>query len=332
MARRPTIVDVARDAGVSKSTVSLVLQNSRLVGSDTRDNVRASMQRLGYVYNRSAAQLRGGTKGLIGLVINNLRNPYYTELAASAQAQFHSRGYVTILADTREDDELQDQVVTSMLEHGVSALMIAPSYGETVRTFDRIEHAGLPALQVLRQVDERVARFPFHSMDYATGSAVATRHLIDRGARRIAFVGGLERRAVTSERKSGYLQVMSENGLVPITMHQAADRQFGYDAAERLLSEHPRIEAAICFNDLVALGLIAGLARSGKRVGEDIAVIGFDDIEEASTSFPKLTTVDCDVSGFACNAADTLLDWLGTEDAPIDRKIYDVQLIIRDSG
>src|SRR4051812_7587483 len=121
MVRRPTIIDVAREAGISKSTVSLVLQNSPQVREETRKLVRGAMAKLGYVYNRSAANMRAANVGLIGLVINDLRNPFFTEFATSLQMALSARGYATVVANTDEDAELQSQVVAAMIEHGVSA-------------------------------------------------------------------------------------------------------------------------------------------------------------------------------------------------------------------
>ena len=126
MDKRPTIIDVATLAGVSKSTVSLVLQQSPLVREETREDVRRAMAQLGYVYNRAAANLRSSNAGLIGLVINDLRNPFFTEFATAVQMAISEAGYATVVANTDEDPMLQAQVVGSMIEHGVSALVISP--------------------------------------------------------------------------------------------------------------------------------------------------------------------------------------------------------------
>ena len=120
--RRPTIIDVAKRAGISKSTVSLVLQNGPAVREETRALVRRAMAEIGYVYNRAAANMRMSNAGLIGLVINDLRNPFFTEFATSLQMALAERGYSTVIANTDESPQLQDQVVGSMIEHGVSAL------------------------------------------------------------------------------------------------------------------------------------------------------------------------------------------------------------------
>ena len=125
MSKRPTIVDVAMVAGVSKSTVSLVLQDSPSVKAETRNKVHDAIKQTRYVYNRAAANLRGAGAGLIGLIINDLRNPYYTEFAATVQMEFSSQGYATVIANSNEDPVIQEQIVTSMIEHGVSGLMVA---------------------------------------------------------------------------------------------------------------------------------------------------------------------------------------------------------------
>ena len=142
MKRRPTIMDVAARAGVSKSTVSLVLQGSAQVRPETRKAVEAAMADLGYVYNRAAANLRSASVGLVGLVINDLRNPFFTEFATTLQMTLAAEGYATIIANADEDAALQAKLVGSMIEHGISALVISPAYGQTGATFDQLAQSG----------------------------------------------------------------------------------------------------------------------------------------------------------------------------------------------
>lgn len=332
MERRPTIVDVAREAGVSKSTVSLVLQQSPLVREEKRVLVREAMDRLGYVYNRSAANLRSANVGLIGVVINDLRNPFFTEFATSLQMALSARGYATVLANTDEDPAIQAQVVSAIIEHGVSALIISPAYGEEAATFDAIARANIPTMQVLRKVDPRIDTFPFAAPDYLAGSRLAAEHLLKGGARRVAFVGGLEGRAVAQERMSGYFEVMEKAGIEPLVLAGRASRAFGHEAATILTRDHPDIDAAICFSDLVALGLLSGCARIGRKVGEDFHIVGFDDIEECAQVYPPLTTVRCDIAGFGEAVASTVLNWLEDNDAPISDHRTPVELVVRNSS
>ena len=331
MARRPTIIDVAQTAGVSKSTVSLVLQDSPTVREETRIQVRQAMNDLGYVYNRAAANLRSANAGLVGLVINDLRNPFFTEFATSAQMALSARGYATVVANTDEDPDLQAQVVGSMIEHGISALVISPTYGSEHDTFGPLERAGIPVLQVLRRVCPS-DRFPFASLDYAQGGRLAAEHLLGLGSRRIAFAGGVEKRPITLERMSGYLAVMEEHGMEPLILSGRSSRAFGRDAAAALTEERPDVDAVICFNDLVALGMLAGFLAVGRVVGRDIRVVGFDDIEECRMSYPQLSSVRCDISGFGRQTATTMLAWLEEGRRPLPETRAPVSLVPRASS
>ena len=332
MERRPTIIDVARKAGVSKSTVSLVLQNSGLVRPKTREMVRNAMAEIGYVYNRAAANLRTANTGLVGLVINDLRNPFFTEFATALQMALSARGYAAVVANTDEDPGLQAQVVSAMIEHGVAALIISPVYDGETATFDAIERASIPAMQVLRKVDARTALFPFAAPGYIEGSRNATEHLLKTGSKRIAFVGGLEGRAVTQERMSGYLAALQDAGMVPFIMTGLASRDFGREAALRLTDEHREIDAALCFNDLVALGMLSGFAQIGRAVGSEFKIVGFDDIEECAQSHPSLSSVHCDIARFGQRIAATMLDWLEKGIAPAPETRTPVELIVRSSS
>lgn len=330
--RRPTIIDVAKKAGVSKSTVSLVLQNRTSVREETRQQVRDAMAEIGYVYNRSAANMRNSNAGLIGLVINDLRNPFFTEFATSLQMALSESGYSTVVANTDENARLQDQVVSSMIEHGVSGLIICPAYDDSSATFDAIARAGIPAMQLLRCVDPRLDLFPFTAPDYMSGSRAATAHLIAQGARRIAFVGGLDGRAVTEERKAGYLAVLQENGLEPLVMTGRSNRAFGREIATTLNRDMPDVDAAVCFNDLVALGLLSGCHEAGRRVGGDFRIVGFDDIEEAAQSFPGLSSVRCNIAEIGQQAATSIVAWLEKDVKPAREERSPVSLSIRASS
>ena len=332
MAGRPTIIDVAKKAGVSKSTVSLVLQNSKTVKEETRQKVREAMEATGYVYNRGAANMRGSGTGMIGLVINNLRNPYYTEFAVSTQMSFSEKGYATVIANSNEDAALQEQLICSMLEHGVDALLVAPCYGGSGKDFDQIARAGLPAMQVLRQADDRVDHFPFYSMDYKIGSKMAAEHLIEAGAQNIAFVGGIEGQAITLERRSGYLDILAEHGRSPQLFHGAASRAFGFEQALEIARSDGKIDAAMAFNDLVALGMVAGFAKAGIELGSDFKLVGFDDIEEAAQSYPGLSSVRCDVGGFGQKSAEMMLAWLENGKHPGTPGRVPVELVPRASS
>jgi LacI family transcriptional regulator len=332
MGRRPTILDVAKVAGVSKSTVSLVLQGSPTVKDATRTAVRKAMAEIGYVYNRSAATLRSSTSGLIGLVINDIRNPFFTEFAASLQMILADQGYATVIANTDEDPKLQARMIASLLEHGVSGLIISPSYGNEGETVAALSAAGTPVIQVFRRLEQAGEKFPFIAPDYERGSAIATQHLLDEGCKRIAFLGGLQGRPVTHERKSGYLSVLAAHGVEPVVLTGLATRSFGRFMAARLKADYADVDGVLCFNDQVALGVLSACAEHGPRVGQKLKVIGIDGIEDCRDSFPSLTSVNCNISDLANAAATSLLSWITEGKKPAETTRLPISLVQRSSS
>lgn len=325
--KRPTIKDVAAHAGVSKSTVSLVLQKSSLVKDDTRRAVEEAMEALNYVRNRAAATLRGSSTGLIGLVINDLRNPFFTEFAASVQEALMARGYAMVIANADENAATQTTIIRSMLEHEVSGLIISPVYGDGAAGFEAIERAGIPALQVLRKLESGAERLPFFSHDYREGGRLAAQHLVDTGAKNIVFVGGIEGRQITAERRAGVEEVLKAENLTLGALPGRPTRAFGRAAADVLVDSG--FDAAICFNDLVALGLHAGLTVRGIDIGRELRLVGFDDIEEAALTAPPLSSVHCDVARFGAEAAAMLLGWMRDGTAPQGETRLPVRLNVR---
>ena len=155
---RATIVDVARRAGVSKSTVSLVLGGSSLVAETTRERVSDAMNDLGYIYHRGAATLRGAKSGVIGMVINDLSNPFYVELAIGIEQACQGGAYIPFLANTAENPVRQQQVIRSMREHGAAGLVLAPAMGASANDLKPLL-AGLPVVQVMRRLPGLKASF-----------------------------------------------------------------------------------------------------------------------------------------------------------------------------
>lgn len=325
-------MDVAARAGVSKSTVSLVLQGSPQVRAETRQAVERAIAEIGYVYNRAAANLRSSSGGLVGLVVSDLRAPLCADFAASLQRALAAEGCATLVASCDEDAEAQATAVSAMLEHGASAMVIVPVHGDPGGSLDRLARARLPAMQALRRADERLDLFPFAGFDYATGSAKATRHLLEQGARRVAFVGGPPGRITTRERKSGWRDVLKRAGLDEVALHGKSGRAFGMDMAEVLMSDHPDVDAALCYNDAVALGLAEGFARAGRQVGRDMRIVGFGDTGEAALGRPPVSAISCDLSRLAADVAAQLLAWRAGGDRPPTESRCPVRLVARASS
>ena len=180
--------DIAREAGVSKSTVSLVLQGSGLIRPETAIKVRKAIEDVGYVYNRGAANLRKAHSNVIGMVINDLTNPFFAELAVGMERVFQSAGIVPFIANTAENPVRQEEVLKSLMEQGVAGLIVSPARGTTPGAFRRIEAAGVPVVFAMRRLPE--SRIPVIAPDNHRGAYLAAAHLIGKGHRRLAFFGG----------------------------------------------------------------------------------------------------------------------------------------------
>lgn len=332
MGKRATIRDVAEKAGVSKSTVSLVLHDSPLVRAETKAAVESAIRDLHYVRNSAAAALRSANTGRVGIVVNDLRMPFVTDFVAAAQRALMARGIAALVADSAEDPALEDRAVRLALEQDISGLLIAPCRGNGAPVFSTLLATGVPAIQVLRQGDTRTDQLPFHSIDYAIGSHLAAQHLLDQGLTRIAFVGGHAGHQVSRERASGYRDIMQVHGHKPLVLQGGSDRAYGRDAMTVIARDHPQVQAAICINDRVALGMAAAAPRLDRTVGGDFWIVGFDDIPEAAQADPPISSVHIDIADFARQSVDALLGWIDTGARPLELVRKPVQLRVRASS
>ncbi|HSX76248.1 MAG TPA: LacI family DNA-binding transcriptional regulator, partial [Shinella sp.] len=210
---RVTVVDIARAAGVSKSTVSLVLQASPLVNEATRAKVNAVIRELGYVYNRGAANLRqkSASSRIIGIIVNDLTNSFFAELAVGMDMVMQSAGYVQFLSNSAESVDRQREVVASMREHGIAGLILSPARGTEAADLKPLAASGIPVVAVVRNVVGAKVSTLF-SDNYA-GAKDAVRHLVSLGHTRIAFLGGIANTTVFTERVEGWRDALSEAGL-----------------------------------------------------------------------------------------------------------------------
>ncbi len=331
---RVTVIDIAHAAGVSKSTVSLVLQASPLVNEVTRAKVNAVIRDLGYVYNRGAANLRqsNSKSKIIGIVVNDLTNSFFAELAVGVDMVVQSAGYVQFLANTAESVDRQREVIASMREHGISGLILSPARGTDAADLKPLVASGIPVVNVVRQVAG--AKVSSLVSDNHAGMRDAVRHLAGLGHRRIAFLGGFPDTAVFNERLQGYRDALSDMDLTvhdELVVSSAPSRAGGVAAIERALLLRERPTAAVCFNDAVAFGVCDGLRAHRLDPGEDFAVIGFDDVIEAQTAVPALTTISVDPQGMGRRAAQLLLKQINAGRAGAEAIVSSVRLVVRQS-
>jgi len=333
--RRPvTITDIARASGVSRSTVSLVLRGSPLVHADTRARVEAELKRQRYVYNRGAANLRRRTSSSVGLVINDLSNPFFAEFAAGVDEALGEEGYVTLLGSTGESPQRQQAVLASLLEHTTAGLILSPAEGSTADELRAVLSAHSHILLFNRELDG-AEEWDFLALDNEYGARIATEHLIAFGHTRIAFFGGHANSSSCRQRRVGYQQAMAAAGLPVDEQWLIESTPNRLDAAARtgaLFERTPHPTAAVCYNDTVALGLMLGLVTRGIQPGRGFSVTGFDDIAEAAATTPPLTTLAVEPRERGRQAVQLLLQRILTPDAPPTRTVAPVQLHVRESS
>ncbi|MFW7267471.1 LacI family DNA-binding transcriptional regulator [Gluconacetobacter sp. Hr-1-5] len=332
MAGKPTILDVARVAGVSKSTVSLVLQKNPVVSEGARVRVLAAIREVGYVYNRSAANLRSARSDVIGVIVNDLTNSFFAEMAIGMDVVVRSAGFVQVMAHTGESVERQGEVLASMLEHGVSGIVLSPARGTRPADLRAILAGPVPIILAVRDVPGLEATAVV--ADNRAGSLAAARHLIGLGYRRIAWLGGFADTSLYQTRLSGLRDAMAEAGLVFDAVHaieSPGSRPGGVAAMERLLgmADHPT--ACMCVNDAVAFGACDGLRAAGLEPGRDFAVVGFDDVMGARTAVPALTTVATDPEALGRRAADSLLHRIRSGESRPETIVTPAWLVVRAS-
>ena len=326
---RATLHEIAQAAGVSRSTVSLVLRDSPLVADATRARVRAAMEQIGYVYNRGAAQLRTGVSRTVGLIVSEITNPFYAELTAGIDAALDRAGWLAFLANSGDQPDRQDRLIRRIREQGADGIILSPAEGTARDLPVQLRRGRFPCVQMLRQVGDFN---DYVGPDYALGMALAVEHLIARGHRRIGYLHSPRQTSATRERFASLTTTLARHGLRPKTiMPCGGARAQAAAAVGGMLEGTGPPTALICHNDVIALGVLSGLSRLGIRPGSDIAVVGFDNIAEAATSVPTLTTVATRPAEVGAEAAGLLLRRIAARDGAAERIILPPRLIVRET-
>jgi len=328
--QRVSLIDVARKAGVSRSTASLVLRGSDLVADGTRERVTEAMQALGYVYHRGAAMLREGRTRTIGLLVNDIANPYVANFVSFLDQSLERDGQVALLANSAESVTRQEQVLLRLREHSVDGVVLSPAAGSTEALLDGLDAWRTPYVQALRYVS--TTRGDYAGPDYAEAMRIAVTHLADLGHARIAYIGGGVRdHSAMRERTHSYQSEMSRRHLSPTQHKGGVTGRDGADAVRDLMRDATPPTAIICYNDGVALGAMSELLRQGRQPGRDVAVVGIDDIPASASVWPTLTTVATGMQEIGAAAVELLTRRLAEPQAPWRREVVKPTLIIRQS-
>jgi len=325
--------DVAALAGVSMSTVSNVLNNPSRVSAASAGRVQRAIEQLGFVRNEAARTLRVGRSKLLGLAVINISNPFFTDVATGVEEAARAAGYSVLLGNSASRPDGETGFLELFERQGVDGVLIVPS-GDVLEQLDGLRRRGTPAVLIDR-VDDRRA-FSSVSTDDVVGGALAGRHLLELGRRRLWFVGGLLSVRQMRDRLDGFRGAIADAPDVSLRVETGAfvDATSGleYGRAIAPLPAAERPDAVFAANDMLALGIIQGLTATGLRVPEDVAVIGYDDIVFSAAAVIPLTSIRQPSRRMGAAAATLLIDELADPDGFRARSIvYEPQLIVRAS-
>jgi LacI family transcriptional regulator len=329
--RRLTLAMIAEKLDLSTATVSLALRNSQLVAEETRLRVHALAEDLGYIYNRSAASLRTARTNIVGVVVHDILNPYFAELVSAVETELGRLGQTVILYNHGDDLQRQRVFMETLLQYRADGMILCPAVGSKATDVTRIVDAGLPTVLIARGLPG-VDEIPVIRGDDRTGLRYAVDHLIGLGHRRIALVGGQQDSSSASERRAGYEDALRDAG-IPIDpaleFPAGSSRRAGRDICGDVLAAKPT--AIVCFNDLLAFGMMMELRRRGIDPGKDISLTGYDDIDEASVWSPGLTSVWNGQQEVGRLAALTLLDVIAGKTPDEMRVLVKPELRLRET-
>ncbi len=292
MAEKITLSTIAEDMGISTATVSLALRDSPLVAETTRENIKARALEMGYVYNRRAAALRTSRSDIVGVIVRDIINPFFAEILRSIEEELGINRQTFLLCNHEDDLSRQSDFISTLMQFGADGVIMSPSIGTTREDIEQIEANGLPVTMVARSVEG--ANVPTFLGDDRTGFKLITAYLIEQGHRNIAIIGGTRKTSTGCDRRAGYLEAFHDAGIDPgamIDLETPYERKAGFEVVEQILKTSPQPTAIACCSDTGAIGVLNGLRQHGLEPGRDIAVTGYDDIEEAAISWPPLTTV-----------------------------------------
>ncbi len=323
---------VARRANVSVGTVSNVLNRPQIVAPQTRERVLRVIDELGFVRNESARHLRTGTGRIIGLVILDLSNPFFTDLARGVEDRANEAGYSVIVCNSDEDQAKEDAYMRVLEERRVQGMLIVP-VAPGSPAVDRVRARGTAVVRVTHRIGDDECGV---GADDLRGGELAMGHLLALGHERIGYITSASHVWPTDERREGMLMAARKEGISDDVLHDISVEHLnvahGRDAGERILGIRPRPTAVICANDLVALGVLQVMIRHGVRVPGDMAIVGFDDIEFASAAAIPLTSVRLPRRFMGRLATDLLLEEASGDPEHVHRRIVlEPELVVRQS-
>ena len=329
-----SVTDVAARAGVSLGTVSNVLNRPDRVSTATRERVLQAIDELGFVRNEAARQLRAGRSRTIGLIVLDVGNPFFTDIAAGVEEAAADAGLSVVLCNSGENAEREQHYLSVLEEQRAYGILVSPVTGRNTR-LEAIRRRGIPIVLVDRGSSRRQCSV---SVDDVVGGELAVHHLLEQGHERIAFVGGPMAIKQVSDRLAGARQALRAAGLpdsrITVVETPALNVSYGRAAGKHIaeLPARKRPTAAFCANDLLALGVLQEMTRRRIAVPAELAIVGYDDIEFAAAAAVPLTSVKQPRRQLGSAATTLLIEEADQTDSHQHRQVvFEPDLVIRES-
>jgi len=333
---RPTIRDVAKKAGLSLSTVSLVINNRGYVSAETRESVKKVVRELSYHPTRSARGLASKTSGNIGFILSeehfSQAEPFYTRIFLGTEFEARDHNYYILLTTVGDQFDPDDYVPRFLLERNVDGIIIAGKVNEKLISY--IDSLGLPI--VLIDYEMKRAQHSAVLIDNWRGATLAVEHLLLLGHKKIAFLGGDIRHPSLTDRYEAYQNTLRHAGILleeslEVTDEEETSISGGVSAAEKLFASGAKPTAIFAANDAMAIGCMRHLKSRGIRIPQDIAIVGFDDIDMSSHIEPHLTTVRVLKEEMGKIAVQRVVDAINSKTKIVVTTHVPVELIVRES-
>jgi len=325
MEKKPTIRDVATRAGVSASTVSRVLNSSTnmYMKPATRDRVLAAIQELRYTPTRSAQRMRRQRRDIIGILLPDISNPYFSLLARGVESIAFDKGYSTLICDSNHSEDRESRYLDLLMAEQVDGIVFIPVGMPDWSRIHRLLNQGVRIVAADRCLDGLLG---VEAANWQ-GSHDLTQHVLSLGHRRIAYIAGPSDVQTTQDRLRGFKDAMAEAKLEPVAApYGNYTYNSGYQLAADIL-ESTCVDVIMAGDDLVALGAIRAAEAKGLRVPQDLSVTGFDSVPLLSLINPALTSVRIPVFEIGSESMAMLVRHIGSSESAEQRKVLDVEII-----
>lgn len=313
------LIDLAKEIGISVNTVSRALRDMPDVTDDTKNNVKEAAKRLGYLHNHAASMIRTKRSNTIGVIVTDISNPVFGGMVKGIDSAAKKNSYTIILSNTNENYKDEENAIRTMLEGRVDGILLVPTMIKA-GTVNGLMDKKIPYVLLGRHFPNIVSNLV--SNDDIFGGYLAGKHLISRGHKEFIYITGPLFISSAQERLDGFIKAIEENGLLKSSIRvyeTEASLQGGYETVRSLINKGKLVSSIFCFSDFIAFGVLKALQEKSILIPDEVAVMGYDDIEFSEAISPSLTTIDMSKFRLGKRAVELLVQYIN---APPEERTY----------